>query len=236
VQNVVTYTVVVAVDNPGGRLLPGMTANVKMITAEKPSVLKVANAALRFRPAGADATPGASAAPGAPAGGGQGDRQAQGGGGGGRPSPEQMKERLTKALGLTPEQQQKLDAIFADSRQQMMALSEQERASKGPRIREAARSRIREMLTAEQRAKYDEMNPGEGRGERGDRGAASAPGRVYVVDGEKLKPVPLTLGMSDGSATEILRGDLTEGQEVVIGTAGGGKQSGTGGGSPRLRL
>src|SRR5205814_199865 len=36
VQNVVTYTVVVAVENPGGRLLPGMTANVKMITAEKP--------------------------------------------------------------------------------------------------------------------------------------------------------------------------------------------------------
>ncbi len=55
VQNVVTYTVVVAVDNPGGRLLPGMTANVKMIVAEKPSVLKVPNAALRFRPAGSDA-------------------------------------------------------------------------------------------------------------------------------------------------------------------------------------
>jgi HlyD family secretion protein len=234
VQNVVTYTVVVSVDNPGGRLLPGMTANVKMITAEKPSVLKVANAALRFRPAGADATTGAPPAPGAPAtGGGQAERQGQGSGGGGRPSPEQMKERLTKALSLTPEQQQKLDAIFADSRQQMLALPEQERASKGPRIREAARGRIREMLTAEQRAKYDEMNPGEG---RGDRGAASAPGRVYVVDGEKLKPVSLTLGMSDGSATEILRGDLKEGQEVVIGTAGGGKQSGAGGGSPRLRL
>src|SRR5207249_2654350 len=80
VQNVVTYTVVVAVDNPGGRLLPGMTANVKMITSEKPSVLKVANSALRFRPAGADAPPGASAAP--AAGSGQGERAGQGGGGG----------------------------------------------------------------------------------------------------------------------------------------------------------
>src|SRR4029077_9248501 len=58
VQNVVTYTVVVSVDNPGGALLPGLRANVKMITSEKPSVLKVSNAALRFRPAGADATPG----------------------------------------------------------------------------------------------------------------------------------------------------------------------------------
>src|SRR5881392_2983987 len=57
VQNVVTYTVVVALDNPAGRLLPGMTANVKLVVAEKPSVLKVPNAALRFRPAGVDAGP-----------------------------------------------------------------------------------------------------------------------------------------------------------------------------------
>src|SRR5213079_2689725 len=55
VQNVVTYVVIVAADHPSGKLLPGMTANVKLIIAEKPSVLKVPNAALRFRPAGAEA-------------------------------------------------------------------------------------------------------------------------------------------------------------------------------------
>src|SRR5207247_7315728 len=43
VQNVVTYTVVVAVANPSGKLVPGMTANVKLVTAEKASVLKVPN-------------------------------------------------------------------------------------------------------------------------------------------------------------------------------------------------
>src|SRR5213596_3836267 len=65
VQNVVTYTVVVAVDNPSGRLLPGMTANVKLVVAQKPSVLKVPNAALRFRPSGVEATtPAAPAGPG----------------------------------------------------------------------------------------------------------------------------------------------------------------------------
>ena len=231
VQNVVTYTVVVSVDNPGGKLLPGMTANVKMITAEKPNVLKVANAALRFRPAGTDATPGAGMAAPAAGGGGQGER----GGAGGANRGEQMKERLTKALGLSKEQQQKLDAIFADTRQQMQALPEQDRAAKGPRIREAARVRIREMLTPAQRAKYDEMSPGENRG-GGDRLVSpSAPGRVYVVDGEKLKPVSLTLGISDGTFTEVLRGELADGQEVVIGTTG--KQGGgTSGSSPRLRL
>src|SRR4030067_146443 len=55
VQNVVTYTVIVAVANPSGRLLPGMTANVKLVVAEKSSVLRVPNAAPRFRPPGAGA-------------------------------------------------------------------------------------------------------------------------------------------------------------------------------------
>jgi HlyD family secretion protein len=51
VQNVVTYDVVVRVDNPDLRLKPGMTANVSIILDEKKGVLRVSNAALRFRPA-----------------------------------------------------------------------------------------------------------------------------------------------------------------------------------------
>jgi HlyD family secretion protein len=51
VQNVVTYDVVVMVDNPELKLKPGMTANVSIIVAQKKDVLKVPNAALRFRPA-----------------------------------------------------------------------------------------------------------------------------------------------------------------------------------------
>ena len=50
VQNVVTYNVVVAVDNRDLRLKPGMTANVSIIVARKEQVLKVPNAALRFTP------------------------------------------------------------------------------------------------------------------------------------------------------------------------------------------
>jgi len=51
VQNVVTYDVVVAVDNPELILMPGMTAYVNIIVATRNSVLLVPNAALRFRPA-----------------------------------------------------------------------------------------------------------------------------------------------------------------------------------------
>jgi len=57
VQNVITYTVVVDVANPGGKLMPGMTANVKVIVAEKSNVLKVQNMGLRFRPGEAGARP-----------------------------------------------------------------------------------------------------------------------------------------------------------------------------------
>jgi HlyD family secretion protein len=54
-QNVVTYDVVVAVDNPEQILMPGMTAYVNILVAQRKDVLLVPNAALRFRPA--DAAP-----------------------------------------------------------------------------------------------------------------------------------------------------------------------------------
>ncbi len=55
VQNVVTYDTVIGVNNADLKLKPGMTANVSIVGAERESVLKISNAALRFRPP--DATP-----------------------------------------------------------------------------------------------------------------------------------------------------------------------------------
>ena len=49
-QNVVTYNVVVDLDNADGRLLPGMTAYVSVTTGERKNVLRVPNAALSFQP------------------------------------------------------------------------------------------------------------------------------------------------------------------------------------------
>ena len=49
-QNVVCYDAVVEVNNADLKLLPGMTANVSIITAERENALKIPNAALRFRP------------------------------------------------------------------------------------------------------------------------------------------------------------------------------------------
>jgi HlyD family secretion protein len=61
-QNVVTYDTVIAVDNADGKLRPGMTANVSIITAQTNGVLRIPNGALRFHPPeAADAKKGAGA-------------------------------------------------------------------------------------------------------------------------------------------------------------------------------
>ena len=60
VQNVVTYNVVLAVENQDLRLKPGMTANVSIIVAQRDQVLKVPNAALRFVPPQGDRAEGHS--------------------------------------------------------------------------------------------------------------------------------------------------------------------------------
>lgn len=54
VQNVVTYDVVIGVANTDLKLFPGMTANVKILVDRHADVLRVPNAALRFRPVGSE--------------------------------------------------------------------------------------------------------------------------------------------------------------------------------------
>ena len=64
VNNVVNYTAVVAVSNPDGKLLPGMTATAKFLVGTANDALSVPNAALRFKPAiAARATAGARTTP-----------------------------------------------------------------------------------------------------------------------------------------------------------------------------
>jgi HlyD family secretion protein len=70
-QNVVSYLVILDVDNSAGKLLTGMTANVDIITGRKPTALRVPVAATRFRPRPGDRPKGeakAKAATGKPAG------------------------------------------------------------------------------------------------------------------------------------------------------------------------
>ncbi|MDR1621508.1 MAG: efflux RND transporter periplasmic adaptor subunit [Synergistaceae bacterium] len=50
VSNVVTYVVILKIDNEEGKLMPGMTANISVMTEQREGVLKIPAAALRFTP------------------------------------------------------------------------------------------------------------------------------------------------------------------------------------------
>ena len=63
VQNVVTYDTVIGVNNADLKLKPGMTANVSIVGAQRDNVLKISNAALRFRPPEVTPPPAASRGP-----------------------------------------------------------------------------------------------------------------------------------------------------------------------------
>jgi HlyD family secretion protein len=86
-QNVVTYDAILRVDNPDGKLRPGMTANVRIVSQRRDNVLRVPNAALRFKPSPdlvAATTPQAPGPGGmAPGDGGAGTDRPRGPGGGG---------------------------------------------------------------------------------------------------------------------------------------------------------
>jgi HlyD family secretion protein len=209
VSNVVTYTVVISAANPSRELLPGMTANVRIVTDSRSDVLKVANAALRFRPAGASNDKPAASPQDTPATNGQ-----QGGAGG---QLKAMRERLEKELQLDDSQKTKLDAIFAGMREKFTAMRDSpdgDRQKLAERNRGEMRAQIMEMLNPEQKKKYEQIIA-----ESGDRRTGNARGRIYVLDEKKQpKAVEVRLGLTDGTTTEVISPDVKEGMDVVTGT------------------
>ncbi len=208
VSNVITYMVEVSADNPRKELLPGMTANVRIVTDSRKDVLKVANSALRFKPVGAAV--GTSAA--APA-------EMPAARAGGAQAPGQIQQRLERELQLDDAQKAKLEAIFSGLRAKMGAargMEPAERQKMMERNRAEVRAQIADMLTPEQRKKYDEISAEN----QGGRGARTSSGRLYQL-GADGQPVELSvrLGLTDGTMTEIVAPELTEGTEIIVGQA-----------------
>jgi HlyD family secretion protein len=126
-----------------------------------------------------------------------------------------MRERLTRELSLSEEQQSRLDEILRDTRERIRAIPAEDKAERrkqSERLRAESRARIAEILDPGQRKRYEEM-AASGAG----RGAAS--GRAWVVDDTgKLTSVEVRLGLADGTYTEVVGGALQEGTQVVVGT------------------
>jgi HlyD family secretion protein len=191
VQNVVTYTVVVTAPNTSGRMLPGMTATLRIITDQRETVVRVPNAALRWRPAGTSVDGTAAPAPGA--------------------GP--IEQALRELLDLTPAQRAEITAAQAELRERMANLPQdaEARRQQAQAARQRLTARFNAVLTPEQRARLAELRAGA-------RGGG-APGTVWVVDTEGAAPRALSVrtGLTDGSVTEIVSG-LEDGMRVVIGT------------------
>jgi HlyD family secretion protein len=216
VQNVVTYTVLVSAANPDGQLMPGMTANVRIVTDTRDSVLKVANAALRFRPPGEGAAGDGKALPEGKAAADKGANAGGAGAGGGQ--LQQLRERLVAELKLDDAQQARAQAVFEQMRGRFMSLRElpeEARARAMATARAEMRAAVEEILRPEQKPRFAEiMAEVAGRSGQGGRG------RVWVLADGKPKAIEVRTGLTDGSATEIGGPGIEEGLEVITGMQG----------------
>lgn len=223
VSNVVTYTAVIGFSNTSGRLLPGMTANVRVVTDARDNVLKVPNAALRVRIAGVEPAPAVSAG-GAAATAPSGPAPAPSTAPAGRGPMADFRNRLVSELALRPEQVEKVDALMAAAGPRFMALRD---------LDEAARARARDRIVSELRAGIGDLLD-EGQRPRyaslvaEAAGRQTTRGRLFLL-GSDGRPVAhdVRLGISDGTATELVvvsggpgSDVLTEGARVITAVTG----------------
>lgn len=235
-SNVITYPVVVSVDNAEQILLPGMTANAEIEVSRRDDVLRVSNAALRYKPAEEDAAAQAQAGPGGP--GGQG--------GGARGGVAADLPRVAQQLKLSPQQQAVFDAALEAMKQRSAARQATPAANgggstlfgggRGPGgggggivIRGgggsagaalgAMRQRMQERFNqqfAEFRAALDPQQQARWDSEVAALlNARRAP--LYKLVNGKPEPVVVRVGASDGSWTEV-SGNIQQGDEVVVGS------------------
>lgn len=229
VQNVVTYIAVISASNADLSLFPGMTANVRIIVDTRDSALRIPNAALRFRPAGA---PDARDAGVQAKGGGNKDSDKDGRDKGGQSSQgEAARERLARELDLTADQQAKVEVISNETRDKIRALGADdpaERRKQVERLRSESRARIAELLTPEQRTRYEAMGASR-------RSAGASSGRVWALDAQgKPRAVAVRVGLTDSTYSELVSGEVTEGMQLITGIMEAGKGKAQPAGGPRF--
>lgn len=217
VQNVVIYTAIVSIENPRLELLPGMTANLRIETDRRENVVRIPNAALRWRPPSIvpDATPAASPDAGPSS---QSARRG-GGNGGGAARVTELVEAIKTELDLDAAQTREVDAAIADMRKSFAggeggAQDQSARRERGRAARQAFDDRVTAALNAGQRSKFDAIRK---RLSENGTGRASQVGRVFVTarDGNP-QGVTVRVGATDGGMTEIVSG-LEAGRDVIIG-------------------
>jgi len=202
-QNVVTYTVVISADNPGQRLLPGMTANLDIVTGARENVLTLANASLRFRPSPALASRSTPLSEGEGAG--RPGNRAAGGPGGGRSG---MLDRLVEQLDLNEEQAEQAGSVMRGVFSRMRAAAEQGEQPDRSAMQAEISSALQSILTPDQMRQYREI-------QRAARETRSATVWVQESDGQLVER-RVRIGIGDSQLSEIVGGNIEEGETVVV--------------------
>ncbi|HEY0506248.1 MAG TPA: efflux RND transporter periplasmic adaptor subunit [Lysobacter sp.] len=231
-NNVVTYPVVVTVDNSDGTLLPGLTVNAEIEVSRRDDVLKVSNAALRFKPATEGDAAASQPVAAGPRGGGSG-----------------MLDDLTRtatSLKLNADQQAAFDSALSALRARQQARQAQATQEGGNRLfggggggrggpggpgmmvmggagggnaQAQMRQRMAERFKEDFgpfRATLDDAQKKEWDAALSALLNARRAPLYRLVDG-KPQQVMVRIGASDGSNTEISGGGLKPGDAVVTG-------------------
>lgn len=219
VQNVVTYTGVIVVDNADMALLPGMTANLQVITDERQNVLRAPNAALRFKPVNNAALVSGAAAPADEA---SPFAQGPGGGAGASRAAQVFRERLISEVKPTPEQLAAIDGILEAGRERLRAerqgASPEEIRRNAQVMRRENSTRIAQALDPERRARFEKAMADLQAQNRQRQQRETTPGRVHILgeDGQP-KAIDVRLGVTDGAVTEIIGSELQAGASLITG-------------------
>ena len=234
-QNVVTYDAVVRVDNDALKLRPGMTASVTFIVDERRDALAVPNAALRFTPPDPKI---AALAPRPEGGERSGKRRGKRGEDFGDARPEDAKTEDAKAEAVDARAEAadakaelkadaKANTKAADARAEAADAKADTKASARGSDTKAVDDRAGDTRPGDAKsedAKADapvEESKGERRRRRGQGSELDTSRTVWVLVDGQPKPVQVQIGLSDGSMTEIVGGELSEGMQVIVGATGG---------------
>lgn len=199
VSNVVTYKVIIDAPNQQQLLLPGMTANVNVIRGQQTDVLRVPNAALRFRPAGVNTATNAQAAP-------------------------DMAAELIKELNLTGDKAssvRKLYADFSKALQQARANNSNNPMSdmrqQMQQLRQKLSNDLQMVLSAEEFQRYSELSAQRRPSRQGGPAEQGTPAQVWILDAKQQPQlVNIRVGLSNDEYSELLSGDLQAGDKVIV--------------------
>lgn len=191
-QNVVTYTVVIAATNPRGQLLPGMTANVEITAEQRENVLRISETATRFRPP----TDGPQVVEAAARERGNNQEQGQRQGGGFDPISE---------MDIDDDRRELITAELAELRTELRSSFAGGGGGQGG-DRDAIRQRFQ---SSTERVLRKHLTPEEFKTYQAAQNSRTAVRQVNLyqttADGS-LQTVPVGVGLSDGSYVEVLRG------------------------------